>query len=82
MDNSSRNFLPQAPPLVNQPPQIFGSYSADGSPVQAQLSANLFDDALGMGSQDGGDEGQGDPKRRRIARVRYARRVADADPRC
>lgn len=73
MDNSSHNFLPQAPPLVNQPPQIFGTYSADGSPVQPQLSANLFDDAMGMGVQDGGDEGQGDPKRRRIARVRRAR---------
>ncbi|KAF4307764.1 hypothetical protein GTA08_BOTSDO03406 [Botryosphaeria dothidea] len=69
MDNSSHNFLPQAPPLVNQPPQIFGTYSADGSPVQPQLSANLFDDAMGMGVQDGGDEGQGDPKRRRIARA-------------
>ncbi|KAF9636897.1 hypothetical protein BFW01_g7793 [Lasiodiplodia theobromae] len=69
MDNSSHNFLPQAPPLVNPPPQIFGSYSADGSPIQPQLPANMFDDPLMMGSQDGGDEGQGDPKRRRIARA-------------
>ncbi|EOD52706.1 putative fungal specific transcription protein [Neofusicoccum parvum UCRNP2] len=69
MDSSSHNFLPQPPPLVNQPPQIFGSYSADGSPIQAQLPGNLFDDGLGLGPQDGGDDGQGDPKRRRIARA-------------
>ncbi|OMP87101.1 putative transcriptional regulatory protein [Diplodia seriata] len=69
MDNSSHNFLPQAPALVNPPPQIFGSYSADGSPIQPQLPANMFDDAMMMGSQDGGEEGQGDPKRRRIARA-------------
>ncbi|OJD36257.1 fungal specific transcription factor domain-containing protein [Diplodia corticola] len=68
MDNS-HNFLPQPPALVNPPPQIFGSYSADGSPIQPQLPANMFDDAMMMGSQDGNDEGQGDPKRRRIARA-------------
>lgn len=82
MDSSSHNFLPQPPPLVNQPPQIFGSYSADGSPIQAQLPGNLFDDGLGLGPQDGGDDGQGDPKRRRIARVRRARGRAAADSPC
>lgn len=53
-----------APPLTNQPPQIFGSYLADGLPqltpdMAAQLfpdSSMLLDDSL-------------DAKRRRIARV-------------
>lgn len=53
-----------APQLTNQPPQIFGSYLADGLPqltpdMAAQLfpdSSMLLDDSL-------------DAKRRRIARV-------------
>ncbi|KAF2139748.1 uncharacterized protein K452DRAFT_310633 [Aplosporella prunicola CBS 121167] len=68
MDHSPHNFLPQAPPLVNQPPQIFGNYNPDGSPVQPQMNGPLFDDAqLAMGPDD--NDGQGDPKRRRIARA-------------
>ena len=73
MDHSPHNFLPQAPPLVNQPPQIFGNYNPDGSPVQPHMNGPLFDDAqLAMGPDD--NDGQGDPKRRRIARVRRAPR--------
>lgn len=62
------NFLAPPPPAVNQPPMIFGSYSADGSPVPASLSAPIFtDDGASMGMDDGAD--QGDAKRRRIARA-------------
>ncbi|MCJ1312496.1 hypothetical protein MMC25_006170 [Agyrium rufum] len=50
------------PPLMNQPPQLFGPYSS-GSPVSADFAANFFDDPNGMG-----DESQ-DAKRRRIARA-------------
>jgi hypothetical protein len=52
------------PPLMNQPPRIFGNLNANGSPIPASLSAQMF-------SQDDFDDGhdQGDPKRRRIARV-------------
>lgn len=51
--------------VSHQPPQVFGAYSADGTPLPATLpSGNYFSDY-----NDGvGDEN--DPKRRRIARVR------------
>ncbi|KAJ9659351.1 hypothetical protein H2201_007376 [Coniosporium apollinis] len=66
--SSGLNFLAPPPPAVNQPPMIFGSYSADGSPVPASLSAPIFtDDGASMAMEDGAD--QGDPKRRRIARA-------------
>ncbi|KAK8199056.1 fungal-specific transcription factor domain protein [Phyllosticta capitalensis] len=68
MDNSPHGYLPQPPPLVNQPPQIFGNYNQDGSPVQPHLAGPLFDDAMGMAQGDDG-EGQGEQKRRRIARA-------------
>ncbi|KAK7531764.1 fungal-specific transcription factor domain-containing protein [Phyllosticta citribraziliensis] len=68
MDNSSHGFLPQPPPLVNQPPQIFGNYNPDGSPVPPHLSGPLFDDSMAMAPGDDGD-GQGEHKRRRIARA-------------
>lgn len=62
------NFLAPPPPAVNQPPIIFGDYSADGSPIAASLSAPLFtDDGASMGMEDSAD--QGDAKRRRIARA-------------
>jgi hypothetical protein len=52
------------PPMMNQPPRIFGNLSANGSPIPASLSGPVF-------SQDDYDDGhdQGDAKRRRIARV-------------
>ncbi|KAF2648661.1 fungal-specific transcription factor domain-containing protein [Lophiostoma macrostomum CBS 122681] len=52
------------PPLMNPPPRIFGNLNANGSPIPANLSAQMF-------SQDDFDDGQdqGDPKRRRIARA-------------
>jgi hypothetical protein len=62
--------LPTGPQLINQPPRIFGNYNADGSPMAASLNAPLFEDDYGdirLGP-DGHAE-QGDPKRRRIARV-------------
>lgn len=56
------------PPQVNQPPQIFGNYNADGSPIPPNLTAPLFsDDDLLLDARD--DDNPGDAKRRRIARV-------------
>lgn len=56
------------PPLMNQPPQIFGGYGSDGLPNVPQmppdLAAHMFPDAhLLM-------EDTNEAKRRRIARVR------------
>lgn len=51
------------PPMMNAP-QIFGNLNANGSPMPASLPANMF---LPDDLDDGHD--QGDPKRRRIARV-------------
>ena len=49
---------------AQQPPQIFGAYNHDGSPMPPMLSQGAyFGDGL-----DGLDDS--DPKRRRIARVR------------
>lgn len=58
------------PPLMNQPPQIFGGYSTDGLPNVSQmppdLAAHMFPDAhLLM-------EDTNEAKRRRIARVRHS----------
>ncbi len=51
--------------FAQQPPQIFGAYNADGSPMPPVLPAgNYFDDGLDLGLDD-----DNDPKRRRIARV-------------
>jgi hypothetical protein len=57
--------MPQAPPLMNPPPQIFGNYSADGLPMTANLpdmTGPLFSDGTLL------DESN-EAKRRRIARV-------------
>ena len=73
--DSSNGFY-GGPPLMN-PPRIFGSMSAHGgSPMPASMAASMFhpDD------MDDGHE-QGDPKRRRIARVRR-RRAAWACSEC
>jgi len=49
---------------MSQPPQIFGAYNPDGSPVPPVLSGSIFGDSNEQGSVD-----ENDPKRRRIARV-------------
>jgi hypothetical protein len=51
-------------PLMNQPPQIFGAYTSDGSPIPPSLNGQLFADDMGLGDDSN------DAKRRRIARVR------------
>lgn len=53
------------PQLMNPPPQIFGAYNADGSPIPPTLDGQIFGD-LGDPNYDDIN----DPKRRRIARVR------------
>ena len=55
----------EIPPLVNLPPQVFGSY-APGSPSGAAYSGALFEGE----DQNGGNlDESNDAKRRRIARV-------------
>ena len=64
-----------APPfLANAHRRAFSSFSSDGhgsAPAAHSLSANIFaaEDLAALGYDDGGDNG--DPKRRRIARVRW-----------
>lgn len=53
------------PTMMNQPPQIFGSHNADGSPVPASLPGPIFSDDHTAGNT----EENSDVKRRRIARV-------------
>ena len=53
-----------APPIMNHPPQMFGDYGSE-SPVH--YSGNYYADNDGQGSL----EDNGDPKRRRIARVTH-----------
>ncbi|KAH0542897.1 hypothetical protein FGG08_002757 [Glutinoglossum americanum] len=56
----------RSPPLMNPPPQIFGGYTSDGSPIPATLPGPIFPHGqTSMGS----DDGHNDPKRRRIARA-------------
>lgn len=58
-----------APPnLVNQPPQIFGNFAANGSQMSGSLPDAMFVEDNTPGLDDAIDHG--DPKRRRIARVR------------
>ena len=61
-DNSGMGY--DMPQLANQPPQIFGAYNSDGSPIPPVLNGQVFSDP-----SDGGYEDLNDPKRRRIARV-------------
>lgn len=51
--------------MMNQPPQIFGAYNADGSPVPPSLPGPIFSDDNNAGNA----EENNDVKRRRIARV-------------
>lgn len=56
------NLVP--PPLTNQPPQIFGSYMADGLPnLPPDMAGQIFSDPNLL------LEDPNDAKRRRIARV-------------
>jgi hypothetical protein len=61
MDNLGYNMSQY---MSQQPPQIFGAYTSDGSPIAPSLpGGNYFGDL-----NDGGFD-ENDPKRRRIARV-------------
>jgi hypothetical protein len=65
-----------ASPLANAPRRVFGSFSADGSPVPPHnaIPPGIFaDDLSGYGMDDGDHGDHGDPKRRRIARVGSAK---------
>lgn len=53
------------PTIMNQPPQIFGSYNADGSPTTPALPGPVFTEDQLSGNIDDSN----DAKRRRIARV-------------
>lgn len=48
-----------------QPPQIFGAYNPDGTPIPASLPPGAY-----FGDYNDGGVDENDPKRRRIARVR------------
>ena len=50
--------------VSQQPPQIFGAYHPDGSPIPPSLPPGNYFGDLNDGSFD-----ENDPKRRRIARV-------------
>lgn len=65
------------PPLMNQPPQIFGAHAYDGLPMQhlpPELTAQMFGDPNGL--LDDANEA----KRRRIARVSRSRGRDDTAP--
>lgn len=67
MDHLRQNgdeFTFDLPHLINQPPQIFGNYGPDGSPIPSTLNGALFGDQDLLSMDD-----VNDPKRRRIARV-------------
>lgn len=49
--------------VSQQPPQIFGAYNSDGTPIPPNLPPGAY-----FGDYDGGLD-ENDPKRRRIARV-------------
>ncbi len=51
--------------VPQQPPQIFGAYASDGTPIPASLPPGSYFGDLNDGGLD-----ENDPKRRRIARVR------------
>ena len=58
--------LPQAPPMMNPPPQIFGNYPHDGMSMAASLpdmTGSMFTDGTLLDDSN-------EAKRRRIARVR------------
>ncbi|KAI9822020.1 MAG: hypothetical protein M1832_003192 [Thelocarpon impressellum] len=64
--NSSAHF--QTPMAMNTPPQIFGAYSSDGSPIPATLPGPInfaVDHTAGMTAEEASNEA----KRRRIAKA-------------
>ena len=61
-----------APPIMNPPPQMFGDY---GSESPAHFSGAYFAENDGQGNMDD----NGDPKRRRIARVTLAPHMSAND---
>ncbi|KAL4728600.1 hypothetical protein ACLX1H_005351 [Fusarium chlamydosporum] len=62
MDHMAFQVPGMAPPIMNQPPQVFGSY--DGIPqLPPEIAAQMFNDSAMM------LEDANDPKRRRIARA-------------
>lgn len=76
MDHMAFPMPAMAPPLLNQPPQIFGAYTPDGIPMQhlpPEIAAQMFADPNGL--LDDANEA----KRRRIARVSTGALSAAAD---
>lgn len=65
MNPSQNGFYAPGPPMLNQPPRIFGSGQFDPSQMP---TANMFSHDDMDDHNDGGD-----PKRRRIARVHTVR---------
>lgn len=66
MDQMNFQMPGNGPPMMNQPPQIFGSYGPDGIPNMSHISdmtAHMFSDAQLL------LDDSNDAKRRRIARV-------------
>ncbi|KAK2767420.1 hypothetical protein FQN54_003576 [Arachnomyces sp. PD_36] len=55
----------EMPMTMNQPPQIFGAYNPDGSPIPPSLPGPIFSDDNAAGNA----EENNDVKRRRIARA-------------
>lgn len=66
------------PTMMNQPPQIFGTYNPDGSPVPASLPGPIFSDDNAAGNTEENNE----VKRRRIARVNHSLATHRAYMRC
>ena len=65
--------LPE-PRILHTPPQIFGAYGSDGSPLPPNFSDQTFTlDQMGLMP----DESMSEAKRRRIARVRDGRLLLD-----
>ncbi|KAI9717736.1 MAG: hypothetical protein M1812_004465 [Candelaria pacifica] len=60
-----QHSLSGAPPLVNPPPQIFGGFTSNGSPITASLPGPIFTEDEGSL----GIEESNEAKRRRIARA-------------
>jgi hypothetical protein len=67
--NPMNYFAANTSPLVNPPHRrAFSSFSNDGSPINGIPQGMFSPDDMALYGLDGDD--QGDPKRRRIARVR------------
>lgn len=72
---SGFSFHVPPPHAVEQPPQIFGGFSADGTSLPPALPGPIFgDDPSLLLGEEGLDHN--DPKRRRIARVCYLQHVS------